>query len=591
MTDFESAPAPLPARSTTWSLSDDAPADAPAVDTVAVPPRKRPVLPALLAAAAVVLVAAIVGGVVLANRDNGPTAAEVTAFCDAATRSMTGSTGFDKQLVDLAPDEIRADVQVVADNAWTTDQTDPAQLRRLEESGSRFLAWIETNCYPAAAQPGAAPADQRFAPVPLPDGTRPCFVTNGMPSRSADDMQSHVIVYGDPAATDPWSGPLLGLLTGVVAETATNSALQTTPMGGPPESTTGQLSDPAGGTIANSSDPHLAPSRDQRQHHAGQPEPRRRRPPGHRLPDRGLGPGRDPAGIRTLRSRGLYDGDLPIADSVLSGGAGATFSVSAGTVAARSGPGGPGSPGALWSGFVGDQRTVDATRLLIGTANERTLAGRRVLGVGRERLAPRTKAASARWAEPDGVVITATVVGADAPTKITDLVDSMRKLDREQWTDLTKQFSYCGLFEQPRRIGGEQRDQLRRCVVLGHQLTDRRDADDHGHGAGDDAVANYLTVAMAARAASIAPGDAGVSGMRTSGVGMRPCAWSTPLNTAGFGSTKHDSTTGRSISASARPSSTLPAAPHSIIETNCSVHTCADAQIVPAAPMSIIGKR
>jgi hypothetical protein len=445
VTDFESRARAAARAVHDLVASDDAPADAPAVDTVAVPPRKRPVLPALLAAAAVVLVAAIVGGVMLANRDDGPTAAEVAAFCDAATRSMTGSTGFDKQLVDLAPDEIRADAQVVAANARTTDQTEPAQLRRLEESGSRFLAWIETNCYPAAAQANAAPADQRFAPVPLPDGTRPCFVTNGMPNRAADDLRSHVIVYGDPAAADPWSGPLLAVLTGVVAETAINSAVQTTPTGGPPQSTTGQLSDPAGGTIANSSTltwPRHGTNRNVTlvsRNLAGADLPGIASQIEASDQDAIL-PTSVPSGL-TL----LYDGDLPIADSALSGGAGATFSVSAGTADGRSAPGVPGSPGALWSGFVGDQQTVDATRLLVGTATERTIAGRRVLLWDGSGSYTRTQAASARWAEPDGVVITANVVGDDAPTKIADLVGSMRKLDREQWTDLTKQFSYCGL--------------------------------------------------------------------------------------------------------------------------------------------------
>ena len=68
------------------------------------------------------------------------------------------------------------------------------------------------------------------------------------------------------------------------------------------------------------------------------------------------------------------------------------------------------------------------------------------------------------------------------------------------------------------------------------------------------------------------------SGRRTSGVGMRPCACSTPLNTAGFGSAKPACTTGSSASAWARPSSTLPARPHSIIATNRSVHTWAAAR-------------
>ena len=87
------------------------------------------------------------------------------------------------------------------------------------------------------------------------------------------------------------------------------------------------------------------------------------------------------------------------------------------------------------------------------------------------------------------------------------------------------------------------------------------------------------------------PPTRSTSGSRTSGVGMRPCAWSTPLNTDGFGSAKQACTTGSSASACARPSSTLPASPHSIIATKRSVHTCAAAQIAPAPPISTVGKR
>ena len=56
-------------------------------------------------------------------------------------------------------------------------------------------------------------------------------------------------------------------------------------------------------------------------------------------------------------------------------------------------------------------------------------------------------AMTARWAEPGGVVLSATTAGSDPSTverKLTELVGSMRKLDRDQWTDLTEQFSYCG---------------------------------------------------------------------------------------------------------------------------------------------------
>ena len=54
--------------------------------------------------------------------------------------------------------------------------------------------------------------------------------------------------------------------------------------------------------------------------------------------------------------------------------------------------------------------------------------------------------------------------------------------------------------------------------------------------------------AIAASARSTAPSLALTSGRRTSAVGIRPMRWSTPLNTAGFGSAKQARMTGSSAS-------------------------------------------
>lgn len=429
--------------------SGDASADAPTVDTVAVPPRKRHTMRALLAAAAVVLVAAIVGGVIVTNKDDGPTAAEVTAFCGAVTRAMNDTNGLPNNVVDLAPAEIRADAEAVARNADIPENAGTERLRTIETSGGRFLAWIETNCYPAAAQPGAAPADQRFAPVPLPDGTRPCFVTNGnsIVSGSSRRESSRVTVYGETQRTDPWSGPLVALVVGHDAEQILVEH-QPVEVPGVGRATSGMIVDPSyqpipgtrgitwtdesagGDSVAvlarNGSTVDLPTLAGQVVHEAAT----------YRLPD-------PPAGMTQI-----YDGDLPqVTSSPLGDGLGTTFAVSAGpespTATAGFGDGG------LWSGAVGGQPRVDVTRLLLADPTTRTIGDRTVLEwSGNPMVDEANTTTTARWAEPGGVVLTAAVTGADArdrQQKITALVSSMQKLDRTQWTDLTAQFSYCGM--------------------------------------------------------------------------------------------------------------------------------------------------
>src|SRR5437588_1574557 len=97
---------------------------------------------------------------------------------------------------------------------------------------------------------------------------------------------------------------------------------------------------------------------------------------------------------------------------------------------------------------------------------------------------------------------------------------------------------------------------------------------------------NPPSFSRAVRAASTAAGEAAVMGRRSSGLGIFPVAWSTPLITAGLGSATRRFTSGSSASEAARPSSSLPARPHSIMATNRSVAMLAEAAMVPAPPMS-----
>ncbi len=419
-----------------------------AVDTVTVPPRRRGTMRALLAAAAVVVVAAIVGGVIVTNRDGGPTAAEVSAFCDAVTTAMTDTTGLSRRVVDLAPEEIRADAEVVARNHTVPPNSDAAAYRALETSGGRFLAWIETNCYPAAAQPGAAPADQRFAPVPFPAGTRPCFVTNGnaIAGGSARQAPSHLTVFGDPRLADPWSGPLLALVVGHDADQLLTDE-QAVGVPGIADARTGPVADasrqpiPDSRGIAWTDESTGGDSVAVLARNGGSADLESvaatvvRGPSGYRL-------GSTPAGTSVL-----FDGDLPsVVTSPLGGSLDTTFAVTAATDTETVTPIGSGG---IWSGSVGGQPEVDAARLQLVEPTIRTIAGRSVLEWDTSvQYSTATGSTTVRWAEPSGVVLTATVSGADAggrERRITDLVTSMKQLNREQWTDLTKQFSYCGM--------------------------------------------------------------------------------------------------------------------------------------------------
>src|SRR5207245_1171229 len=95
-----------------------------------------------------------------------------------------------------------------------------------------------------------------------------------------------------------------------------------------------------------------------------------------------------------------------------------------------------------------------------------------------------------------------------------------------------------------------------RAVLAGH-VHEPRDPDEErppARGEEEDRDApRHDAVAMASSACWIAPDDALRSGSRTSGVGIRPWAWRTPLNTAGFGSANRACVTGSSASAWERP--------------------------------------
>lgn len=436
MNDFESR-----ARAAARGVHDlVASADAPTVDTVAVPLRKRHTIRALLAAAAVVLVAAIVGGVIVTTKDDGPTAAEVTAFCDFMhQRTAHPENDFDlERATALAPDEIRSDV---SDGLRDHDLGSAGRetIVRVQTSLSRVAAWYETNCFPAAAQPGAAPADQRFGPGPTSRSATPCYVLNGSATPRMADFPGHIVIYAGS------SGSLLAVAT--TDTSLVDDGALSVDVAGIEGARVGSAADIQGRVLPQSQAIEWDGA-----HHSIALLTRRIAGPlplgdlARQVTDTGDRADLPADAVPNGMTR-LYDGPLDaIRPDTGATGPTATFSVTTGTAPLL--PNGLGTgTGSVWSGALGDRAAVDATALFVPLAHRETLGGRDVLTWQVTGESEAASADFARWAEPGGVVLTVVTYGADADarrTQLTEAVGSMRKLDRDQWTDLTRQFSYCG---------------------------------------------------------------------------------------------------------------------------------------------------
>ncbi len=117
-----------------------------------------------------------------------------------------------------------------------------------------------------------------------------------------------------------------------------------------------------------------------------------------------------------------------------------TFSVSA---TAGTGPPSP-SQGLQWTGAVLDDATFEATRFFVPDPGLRPVGTKQAL-VWDTTIASGSPLTVARWRE-GRVVITAGIYGEHAGTRrkaMESLVTSMRRLDRDEWTSLTSQFSFC----------------------------------------------------------------------------------------------------------------------------------------------------
>lgn len=82
------------------------------------------------------------------------------------------------------------------------------------DTSNEVFGWIEVKCHPDVAQPGVDAPDRRLAPPP---GARlePLVFCSVIPGATlGDDEFGRAVLYGDPGASDPYAGPMLGVVWG-----------------------------------------------------------------------------------------------------------------------------------------------------------------------------------------------------------------------------------------------------------------------------------------------------------------------------------------------------------------------------------------
>ena len=422
----------------------------PLAATELTPPRRRSSARALLIAAAAVLAVAIIGTSLIGPNDP-PSAAEVAAFCDTVRRGATDAndqTAHLQRMLQLAPDEFKDDITVLAKWAEDLSKATTEQRKEFEASSERLSAWAGVECYPDAAQPNADAAQQRFAPSALPEGTKICFVLNELPRSPSRATNDTITIYGDSTLPDPYAGPLLATATSTNG-LLVNSEREAQPVAviGHPDAVSGQIAGTNGNALATGTGIQwqipvsgatsvgiLA----------------RGEPIESQLPDLAAHV------IQSDSDARLDDAYLPPNFTVLHSGPmepirdplnirlGITFEVNAaenGTALVDSA-----SAGVAWNGTVLTDQAFQATRFFAENAANRTIAGKPAL-IWDVSGSEQDHESLARWKESDNVTISAGAFGGDRASRRQDLealIATMHRLDRTEWVNLVRQFSYCG---------------------------------------------------------------------------------------------------------------------------------------------------
>ncbi len=181
---------------------------------------------ALAVAAAITAIAVIGTAVIVKSRGNHPASMspEVAAFCADIERS--GSTPSDVAAGEPGGTGTRSGTKPSLQYLRDT----PAEIRSValavlaaDEAGQppagadsqALLNWYGVACFADAAQPDAAPDQQRYAPGPGADNFKVCSATNR--PRAADTYAAahpaygHITIFGDASVSDPYDAPMIGL--------------------------------------------------------------------------------------------------------------------------------------------------------------------------------------------------------------------------------------------------------------------------------------------------------------------------------------------------------------------------------------------
>jgi hypothetical protein len=142
------------------------------------------------------------------GEDAAPDAEDTSGFCSGWSEAVL-SDAPERYLdvLDDPPDEL-ADEAAVLIREIDSEESDAGNA-----AFSEMARWVDVNCEPDAAQPGATAANRRVAPPPDTELERFTFCSAGR-GLSVPPGSDHVVIYGDTSQDDPYASPMLAVAWG-----------------------------------------------------------------------------------------------------------------------------------------------------------------------------------------------------------------------------------------------------------------------------------------------------------------------------------------------------------------------------------------
>ncbi|MBK5287718.1 MAG: hypothetical protein JJE46_04545 [Acidimicrobiia bacterium] len=424
-----------------------------------VEPRKpRGPLRALVVAATITTIAVIGTAVIVKTRGSHPTSMspEVARFCteiesSASTPSdvvtdQNGTVTRSGQRPSLeylrdAPAEIRSvALAILAANAAGRSPT--------ETDSQALLNWYGVACFPNAAQPGAAPDQQRYAPSPDVSNFDICSATNR--PRAADTYAAahpaygHMTIFGDTSISDPYDAPMIGLALSSEEGFRDDETARPVTIPGHPDAVISNLTGPFGASLEHGG---LVISWSDGKQTVG-------------VFGRGYGPERE-GELIALAHRVTVDGsgphlpsaDVPESYKTVFDGPLVALNTLGPSVATDSTYAITANRGELQFGAtIGSAPASEAIRFLGSQLRPVTVHGVRMLaGPWASTSTPSansTPPAMLRWREPNGVTFTLVSIGhrpdqTPSLDQLKELAASVRRLNRSEWERVIRESDGC----------------------------------------------------------------------------------------------------------------------------------------------------